>query len=112
MAESAVLRVDLLGTSFSLTVEGDQSYLQAIYGRYRTLLENTKKNTGVEDPLKLAILTGLQLCDDVEKLRSWKNSDTATLESMQTEKCLLDLIEKIEKALPLDETLVPGIQGQ
>jgi cell division protein ZapA (FtsZ GTPase activity inhibitor) len=93
----SVLRVDLLGTSFSVTVDGEPSYLQAIYERYRTVIEKTKKITGLEDPLKIAILSGLQLCDDVEKIRSRRNSDEAALEAMQTEECLLGIIEKLER---------------
>jgi cell division protein ZapA (FtsZ GTPase activity inhibitor) len=100
---SSTLRVDILGTSFSFTVEGEAAYLQAIYERYRTVLENTARGTGVSDPLKLAILAGLQITDDLEKLRSHSRSDIAALESMQTEQRVFDLIEKIDKIIPQEE---------
>jgi cell division protein ZapA (FtsZ GTPase activity inhibitor) len=103
MPKSVAFRVDLLGTSFSLTVEGEPAYLQAVYERYRVSLENTRRSTGVEDPLKLAILTGMMLTDDIEKIRARSKTDEAALESIQTEERLLDLIEKIDKALPQTE---------
>jgi cell division protein ZapA (FtsZ GTPase activity inhibitor) len=100
---SSTLRVDILGTSFSFTVEGESAYLQAVYERYRTLLDNLSRATGVNDPLKLAILAGLQLTDDVEKLRAHSRSDAAALERIQTEERLSDLIKKIERVVPQDD---------
>ncbi|MDR2481089.1 MAG: cell division protein ZapA [Spirochaetaceae bacterium] len=93
------IRIDLLGASFSLTVDEDPVYLQTLLGRYRAVIENTQKNTGLSDPLKIAILAGFQLCDNLEKLRNdiyGKN----TRESIEAEKRLLSLIDKIDKTLP------------
>jgi cell division protein ZapA (FtsZ GTPase activity inhibitor) len=94
------LRVDLLGTSFSITVESEPEYMQAIYGRYRTMLENTRKATGVEDSLKLAILTGLELVDEMEKLRSRSRNEEGALESIQVERHVQDMINRIDEILP------------
>lgn len=93
------IRIDLLGASFSLTVDEDPVYLQTLLGRYRAVIENTQKTTGLSDPLKIAILAGFQLCDNLEKLRNdiyGKN----TRESIEAEKRLLSLIDKIDKTLP------------
>ena len=97
---SSNIRIDLLGTSFSLTVEEESTYLQSILGRYRTVIENTQKITGIADPLKIAILAGVQLCDELEKLRTRQQTGEGVLESQAAEKQLLDLIERIDKALP------------
>ena len=93
------IRIDILGTSFSLSVEEDPVYLQTLLGRYKTLIENTQKTTALEDPLKLAILAGFQLCDELEKMRTHANSGEGVLESMAAENTLLSLIEKIDKVL-------------
>jgi hypothetical protein len=54
----------------------------------------------VEDPLKLAILTGLELSDKIERLRSHSYSEEGTLESLQVERQLQDMINRIDKILP------------
>ncbi|MDR2468167.1 MAG: cell division protein ZapA [Spirochaetaceae bacterium] len=98
MAKSDI-RIDLLGTSFLLTVEEEPVYLQTLLGRYRTIIENTQKITGIQDPLKIAILAGIQLCDDLEKLRTHELSGERVLEATAAENTVISLIERIDKAL-------------
>jgi len=100
------LRVDLLGASFSIALEEDELYVQTVYGRYRTLIENVTKSTAVKDPLKIAILAGLQLCDEVLKLRTNQKTSRGALESLETERNILDLIQKLDNVL--GESLPPG----
>jgi cell division protein ZapA (FtsZ GTPase activity inhibitor) len=88
------LRLDLLGTSFSITADEDRSYLDSILAQYRAALEDTQKNTGLTDPLKTAILTGFLLCDEVHKL---KNRETG--EAEEAEQLALKLIARIDEAL-------------
>jgi hypothetical protein len=94
------LRVDLLGTSFSITVDEDAFYVKLLLDRYRRMLESTQKTTGIEDPLKTAIIAGFLLCDEVEKLRARENSGLGVYNSIQAEELTLDLIDRIDKALP------------
>jgi hypothetical protein len=94
------LRVDLLGTSFTITVDEDAFYLKVLLDKYRRVIENTQKATGVEDPLKTAILAGFLLCDEAEKLRARENTGLGVFDSMQAESLTLDLIDRIDKALP------------
>jgi len=100
------LRVDLLGASFSIALEEDELYVQTVYGRYRTLIENVTKSTAVKDPLKIAILAGLQLCDEVLKLRTNQKTSRGALESLEAERNILDLIQKLDNVL--GESLPPG----
>jgi cell division protein ZapA (FtsZ GTPase activity inhibitor) len=104
MPKSVSFRVDLLGTAFSLTVEGEPAYLQAIYERYQVSLENTRRSTGLEDPLKIAILTGLLLTDDIEKIRTRSKTDEAALEAMEADERFLNIMnisEKIDRTVPV-----------
>jgi hypothetical protein len=94
------LRVDLLGTSFSITVDEDAFYVKMLLDRYRRVIENTRKTTGIEDPLKTAIIAGFLLCDEVEKLRARENSGMGVFDSIQAEELTLNLIDRIDKALP------------
>ncbi|GMO33230.1 MAG: cell division protein ZapA [Termitinemataceae bacterium] len=93
------LRIDLLGTSFSVTVDEDPLYMESLMSRYRRLIENTQNITGLTDPLKTAILAGFQLCDEVEKLRS-REAGASVIDDLQAEKLTIELIERIDKAFP------------
>lgn len=88
------LRLNLLGTSFSITADEDGSYLDSILAQYRTALENTQKNTGLTDPLKTAILTGFLLCDEVHKLKNRERG-----EAEEAEQLTMNLIARIDEAL-------------
>jgi IS5 family transposase len=94
-------RIDLLGTSLLLKVDADPVYVKSLLTRYRQLLDKTQTEKGLEDPLKIALLTGFLLCDEIERLRA-HGTGMEPLDALQAEKITLDLIEKIEKALPED----------
>jgi cell division protein ZapA (FtsZ GTPase activity inhibitor) len=90
------LNIELLGTTFSISADEDPVYLQALLGDYRQSLENTRKMTGMEDPLKLAILTGFLLCDDYKKITS---HNPRIRDSVEAEKLAQELIIRLDKAL-------------
>jgi len=89
------LRIDILGTSIYITADEDTTYLESLLNRYRINLENTQKNTGLTDPLKLAVVTGFLLCDEIQKLS--KLGETS--ESKEAERLTLDLITRIDDVL-------------
>jgi cell division protein ZapA (FtsZ GTPase activity inhibitor) len=94
------LRIELLGTAFSIFADEDPVYLDALLGDYYQTVENTKKITGIEDPLKLAILTGFLLCDDYKKLAS---QNPRIRDSVEAEKLAQELISRLDKALPASD---------
>jgi cell division protein ZapA (FtsZ GTPase activity inhibitor) len=68
------LLINVLGTSFSITVGENPDYLDEVLSQYRFAVANTQGISGMKDPLKEAILTGFLLCDEVNKLKM-KNED-------------------------------------
>lgn len=88
------LRIDLLGASFSIAADEDPAYLQALLTRYRRVVDDARTTTGLSDPLKLAIIAGIVLCDETEKLRRGASSEDA-----EAERIALDLIARIDEAL-------------
>ncbi|MDR1105748.1 MAG: cell division protein ZapA [Treponema sp.] len=85
------LRLDILGTSFSITADEERAYLEEILAQYGAALERTQEQTGLTDPLKLAILTGYLLSDEVYKLKNRSGQEA--------EELTLDLIARIDEAL-------------
>lgn len=92
------LRIDMLGTSFSIAADEDPAYLESLLKRYQIVVENTKRVTGLHDPLKVAILTGFLLCDEIEKIK--KQGQSGEKEGREAERLTLDLIARIDEALP------------
>jgi cell division protein ZapA (FtsZ GTPase activity inhibitor) len=90
------LHIELLGTAFSISADEDPVYLHALLGDYRQSIENTQKLTGLDDPLKVAIITGFLLCDDYKKLTT---RNPRVRDSLEAEKLTQELISRLDKAL-------------
>jgi cell division protein ZapA (FtsZ GTPase activity inhibitor) len=92
--------MDLLGTSVTLKADEDPVYLESLLNRYRIAIENTQKITGLTDPLKIAVVTGYLLCDEIQKTQ--KQRETAGLtdgDAKEAERLTLDIIARIDEAL-------------
>lgn len=83
-----------------LNAEEDEVYIRTLLGLYRTVIENTQRTTGIQDPLKVAILAGIQLCDDLEKARTHTRSGEAAMESRTAESTIRSIIERMDRVLP------------
>ena len=95
--EKSSLHFKLLGTSFTIAADEDSLYLESLLSKYKNILENTKDATGVDDPLKLAILTGFLLCDEIEKMKHQNNR-----EDQEAEQRTLNMIARIDEVIPED----------
>ena len=93
--EKSNLHFKLLGTSFSIAADEESAYLEKLHDKYKDVLENTRKATGMEDPLKLAILTGFLLCDEIEKIKTEENREKQ--EALQR---TLNMIARIDEVIP------------
>jgi cell division protein ZapA (FtsZ GTPase activity inhibitor) len=90
------LRIDILGTSFSIRADEDPVYLENLLNRYRLVISNTQKLTGLEDPLKISIIAGFLLCDELQKV---SDQNPALFESREAEEIAEKLITRLERAL-------------
>jgi len=71
------LLIDVLGASFSITAGEDPGYLDEVLAQYRVAVANTQGISGMKDPLKVAILTGFLLCDEINKIKLQIEEDQA-----------------------------------
>ena len=100
------LGLNILGTSFSITTDEDETYLQDILAQYKAAVENTKTISGMTDPLNVAILTGFLLCDEINKMRQQLDGlapEEDSDEALEIEKRTLNLIAKLDQALKPNE---------
>jgi cell division protein ZapA (FtsZ GTPase activity inhibitor) len=89
------LTLDILGASFSITADEDEEYLRDILSQYRTAVENTQAISGITNTLNAAVLTGFLLCDEINRMKLSMEG-----ESLELEKRTLNLIAKLEQAIP------------
>ncbi|MDR0760941.1 MAG: cell division protein ZapA [Treponema sp.] len=102
------LRIDILGTSFSISADEDPGYLENLLARYYICVENTRKITGLSDPLKLAIMTGFLLCEDVQKrIANAEPQERRIDESQELEQIFLNINTRIDKILDTIELNPP-----
>jgi cell division protein ZapA (FtsZ GTPase activity inhibitor) len=104
------LKLDILGTSFSITADADEEYLTKVLNQYKTAVSNTQKISGISEPLNIAILTGFMLCDEINKMKQLQekieNNAMSVLEeqdeeAQEVEERTIRLINKLEQALSL-----------
>lgn len=94
------LSVNVLGTSFELEADQKNEYLQSLYGYYLSVLEKAKATAGVEDPLKIAILAGLSLSDEVFRARSDGSDAEAEPDAfLAMERSTMKMIAKIDDVI-------------
>jgi cell division protein ZapA (FtsZ GTPase activity inhibitor) len=93
------LRIDIFDTSLFISADEEPGYLENIFSRYCISVENARKITGLSDPLKLAIMTGFLLCDDIQKNK--ENADSA-------EQIFIDINTRIDEILNTKEPNSPS----
>ena len=96
--------MDILGTSFTITADEDESYLQRVLAQYRTAVENTQSISGINEPLNVAILTGFLLCDEVNKTRQQLEEEFSKKpdsEEREAQERTLRLIANLDNALKI-----------
>ena len=99
------LLINVLGTSFSITAGEDPAYLEEVLAQYQAAIANTQNISGMKDPLKIAVLTGFLLCDEINKLKMQVEEDqTKTALEQQTEvqelnRITRDIIDRIDQAI-------------
>jgi cell division protein ZapA (FtsZ GTPase activity inhibitor) len=99
MPESAFC-LDILGTSFSIITDEDRAYLEKILEQYKTEIENIQNVSGLKDPLKIAVLTGFSLSDEIFRLRRDLREKTLREdEAGEIERRAVGLIARIDQVL-------------
>lgn len=96
------LHIDMLGASFSAQAEEDTAYLEKLLSYYKEITDSIHSSSGVCDPIKISILAGIALVDELYKEKKKSISLSHSLHSedeMQMEQIALSMIEKIAGVL-------------
>ena len=107
------LHINILGASFSITAGEDPAYLDEVLAQYRFAVANTQGISGMKDPLKVAILTGFLLCDEINKLKVQNEQERTKAERRQKAETLelhrmtQNIIARIDKTLNENRSKTP-----
>ena len=94
MGKSRV-KVDLLGTSFQIQADEDAAYLAEIVAYLSGKVSEVRREVPVADPVKVALLVGLNLTDELFKARAGREiPDDPEIGQIATR-----IIERIDRTL-------------
>lgn len=93
------LHIEIFGTSFTISADEDPQYLEELLSRYTKMCDSVQKSTGLNDPLKISIVSGLLISDELQKTHTKRSSSLNIQESSEAEKITLDLIARIDEVL-------------
>ncbi len=63
------MKIELLGTSFSIQTDEDPQYVQDLVDYFRTKVQDVQTRLTSGDPLKIAIVAGVLTADELFRLR-------------------------------------------
>lgn len=95
-------QIKLLGTSFTLKADEDPEYLKQVIWNLKKKVEEIQGSVTIHDPLKIAILAGLSLSDELLKLKNLENGQTPQADSIieeERDRITLQWIDAIDQAL-------------
>lgn len=96
------IHIDMLGASFSAQADEDSAYLEKLLSYYREITDSIHNSAGVSDPMKISILAGIALVDELYKEKKKSISLSHSLhpeDETQMEEIALSIIEKISGVL-------------
>lgn len=101
------LRIDVLGTAFTIQANEDSEYLEKLLGYYKQITKDVQNIDSVKTPLQVAILSGIMICDELYKEKQNKiameNGTYVPMEfspdNEEIERRTQEMIEKISKVL-------------
>lgn len=101
------LRIEMLGTVFTIQANENSEYLQKLLGYYKQITDDVEKIDSIKSPLQIAILSGIMICDELykEKQNKIELENTTVLEGQnieeqnKIEQKTKEMIEKIQKVL-------------
>ena len=94
------LQINTLGTSFEIQAKEDDAYLKNLLSYFNQISNQIEASTELRDPIKIAIRSGIIICDELYKEKK-KNADNIDKKEdlFEAERLTLQMIEKITRVL-------------
>lgn len=98
----ATVQIDTLGISFTIQSNEDEAYLEKLINYYKRMVKQVETDSGLKDALKVSIISGIMLCDELCKERQklqYTNQTINKQDLVEAEKITLKMIENINKVI-------------
>ncbi|MFO7850034.1 MAG: cell division protein ZapA [Spirochaetia bacterium] len=82
------IRVHLLGTSFTIRTSESPEYFSSVLRTVENRFEEIRRNMGISDPLRIAIISSILTTDELFKI----TQDNSQLETLTNQ--MIELIDK------------------
>lgn len=96
----ATLQIDTLGTSFAIQANENEEYLEKLLNYYRRIVGQVESESGIKDPLKISIIAGIMITDELckEKQKLQYTNQTINRQDLdEAEKITLRMIDNLNK---------------
>ena len=101
------LKIEMLGTNFTIQANEDNEYLEKLLGYYKRITDDVKNIDSIRTPLQVAILSGIMICDELYKEKQNKIAiENGTyippkfdFDAEELERRAAEMISKIDKVL-------------
>lgn len=103
------MHIEILGQSFSIKTDDSPEYIQSLVEELKQRYARISARMNVADPLRVAILAGLFLLDDVKKMQHRsspaKNGQTTSAPAQPSEPASAENIDEEQILAQLDKRL-------
>jgi cell division protein ZapA (FtsZ GTPase activity inhibitor) len=89
--EGSSVEVTILGSSFTIQSHYDSRYMAEVVAFFKEKIREIQESSGARDPLKIALLAGLNVADELMRKRGES--------SREIEEITERLIERIDQSL-------------
>ena len=96
----ATLPIDTLGPSFAIQANENEEYLEKLLNYYRRIVSQVESESGLKDSLKISIIAGIMICDELckEKQKLQYTNQTINRQDLdEAEKITLRIIDNLNK---------------
>jgi cell division protein ZapA (FtsZ GTPase activity inhibitor) len=93
------VQIQILGAAFTIQADEDPDYLSRLVAYVSDKVQEIERTVTTKDPLRIAILAGLLLADELFKDRERLSSTLSPSESEEAERIARRLIASIDESL-------------
>lgn len=96
------VQIQILGATFTIQADEDPEYLSRLVEYLSDKVHEIERTVSTKDPLRISILAGILLADELFKDRERLNSTLSPTESEEAEQIAQRLIRSIDESLRED----------
>ncbi len=93
------VQIQILGATFTIQADEDPQYLSRLVEHLTSKVHEIERTVSTKEPIKIAILAGILIADELFKDRERMNDSLSPSESEEAEEITRRLIKRIDESL-------------